>query len=83
MATNFRGVVELTDAVLPLLLRAPEGTASVLSTSSGVGARALGLVSEAHRAALQDEALDEEVLSGLLSGILRDLGREPAHPYHS
>ena len=48
MRTIFEGVTSVTTAFQPLWLRGPAG-ASVLTTSSGVGARTLGLKSDEHR----------------------------------
>jgi len=48
MQTIFEGVTSVTTAFQPLLLRGPAG-ASVLTTSSGVGARTMGLLSDEHR----------------------------------
>jgi NAD(P)-dependent dehydrogenase (short-subunit alcohol dehydrogenase family) len=81
--TNFEGTVGVTEAFLPLLLRAPSGSASVLSTSSGVGARTLGLVSEQHRQQLLAEDLDLAALRGCVNGILHALQADESHPYHN
>jgi hypothetical protein len=48
----------VTEAFLPLLRRAAP-PAAVLSTSSGVGARTLGLLSAADRALLTDPELGQ------------------------
>ena len=109
-AVNFEGVVAVTDAFLPLLLRSTSAAAPgdvppadphmsslsstststtsptapiILSTSSGVGARTLGLVSEEHRAALLAEDLDEEALRRLVQELLREVNEDEAHPYRS
>ena len=104
---HFEGVVAVTDAFLPLLLRSTSAAAPgdvppadplmsslsstststtsptapiILSTSSGVGARTLGLVSEEHRAALLAEDLDEEALRRLVQELLREVNEDEAHP---
>ena len=48
LLVNFEGVVAVTCAFLPMLCAKPGGGASILSTSSGVGARTLGLINEEH-----------------------------------
>ena len=48
MRTIFEGVTSVTTTFQPLLLRGPAG-ANVLTTSSGVGARIVGLLSDEHR----------------------------------
>ena len=82
MQVNFEGVVTLTSACLPMLVAAPAG-ASILSTSSGVGCRTLGLVSDSDRAKLQSPTLEVPGLRSTLLGIINDLGGDEAHPYHS
>ena len=76
---NHRCGVAVTEEFMPLLLRAPGGTAKVLSTLSGVGARTLDLVSDA----FTDPALDPAGLRVLLAGMLDELGTDPQHPCHA
>jgi len=80
MRVNFEGLVALTQHFMPMLIRSPCGI--ILSTSSGVGARTLGLLSEADRFALTDASLDVRRLSGVLSRLVDDLHR-PDNPYHA
>ena len=94
-ATNFEGVVSVTEAFLPLLFRNSNSSSSsssssggdptpiVLSTSSGVGARTLGLVSEQHRRELLSESLDEDGLRRVLQRLLAEVSADPEHPYRS
>ena len=81
MATNFDGVVGLTTACLPLLTAAPGG-AQVLSTSSGMGARAMGLLREEDRDTLSSTTLDELTLRRTLARIVEEMKADAAHPYH-
>jgi len=72
MRVNFEGVVTVTAALLPMLLSSPVG-GQVLSTSSGNGTRAMGLMSEEHRQELMDANLDlprlQELLGQLVEGL--------------
>jgi len=81
MQTNFEGVVSVTTAFLPLLLRGAAG-ASVLTTSSGVGARTMGLLSDEHRSAFSAPMLDDISLAKLFNRLVDELG-DLAHPYHT
>lgn len=82
LATNFEGVVAVTTAFLPLLLRSPR-PGHILSTSSGVGARTLGLFGEADRAALRAPTQTTAELRAKLSKLIDALEADPAHPYHA
>jgi NAD(P)-dependent dehydrogenase (short-subunit alcohol dehydrogenase family) len=83
MRTNFDGVVEVTEAFLPMLHARPGHGAIVLSTSSGVGARTMGLIREEHREALSASSLDLPALRRILTQIVDDLGNSTEHPYHA
>lgn len=80
MRVNFEGVVTVTTAFLPLLLKAPGG--QVLSTSSGNGPRAMGLLSNEHRQALMDPNLDENQLLAVFGELVTGL-LDPSNSYHS
>lgn len=79
MQVNFQGVVATTGAFLALV-RPENGT--VLMTSSGVGARTLGLLDPEPRRLLTDKNLDLPLLSDCLSSIVDVLNCDAAHPYH-
>ena len=84
MATNFDGaVVAVTTAFLPLLLKAPENSASVLSVSSGVGARTMGLLRPEHRDAVSAPELDDAALAERFEALVEEIGADPDHPYRS
>ena len=84
MATNFGGaVVAVTTAFLPLLLKAPENSASVLSVSSGVGARTMGLLRPEHRDAVSAPELDDAALAERFEALVEEIGADPDHPYRS
>lgn len=83
MRTNFDGMVAVTEAFLPMLHSRTGGGASILSTSSGVGARTLGMVSEEHRSGLCSPTLELPALRSMLSQIMDDLGAHAEHPYHA
>lgn len=95
LAVNFDGLIAVTRTFLPLLLASSSSSPSpakpevvggrigrILSTSSGVGARTLGLLSEEHRARFQNPSLNESELRALLSEIVDALDQNPEHPYH-
>lgn len=79
MQVNFAGTVAVTTAFLPLI--DPGG--AILSTSSGVGARTLGLLSVEHRAALSSASLELPALRELLAQIVAQIGADGEHPYHA
>lgn len=81
MQVNFHGVAAVMHAFLPLLMDAPGGS-QVISTSSGNGTRAMGLLTEEHRQALMDPRLDEPQLCALLGELVDGL-RDPNNIYHS
>merc|ERR1712238_52598 len=72
MEINFEGAVAVTDTFLPLLLKQTEGN-QVLSTSSGMGARAMGFLSEADREVLSDPHLDEQRLRTVMKELVEGL----------
>lgn len=77
MAVNFEGTVRVTQAFLPLLSASSlTGGPSILSTSSGMGTRALALLSEPHRLALTAHDLDLRRLRLLLGQMVDDLSDE-------
>jgi hypothetical protein len=80
LRVNFEGAVAVTEAFLPLLRRAAP-PAAVLSTSSGVGARTLGLLSAADRALLAGPALGLPALRAWLDRTVAGLS-SPLHSYH-
>ncbi|CAE8602486.1 unnamed protein product [Polarella glacialis] len=82
MAVNFEGAVAVTEAFLPLLARAPGGGGQVLSTSSGIGARTMGLLSAVDRQALLDEKLDLATLRTVLGKLVEGL-ENPNSCHHS
>jgi hypothetical protein len=65
LRVNFEGQQAVTAAFLPLLAKS-RNTPEILSTSSGVGTRTLGLLTEAHRSVLTDPSLDVPTLRQLL-----------------
>jgi NAD(P)-dependent dehydrogenase (short-subunit alcohol dehydrogenase family) len=81
MSVNFEGVVAVTEAFLPMLASAPGG-GQVLSTSSGCGTRALGLLSEGHRCAFMDPKLDLPTLRRILGELVDGL-QDSNNEYHS
>jgi len=80
MQVNFDSVLAVTAAFLPMLLNAPGG-AQVLSTSSGNGTRAMGLMTEDHRRALMDTSLDLVTLQETLAQIVEGL-KDTNNQYH-
>lgn len=81
MQVNFEGVVRLTEACLPLLTK--RQGAQILSTSSGMGARILGLMREEHRTAFTSSALTLPGLRQALGDVLDELTRDVNAPYHT
>ena len=81
MQTNFEGAVRVTEACLPLL-RKTKG-AQVLFTSSGMGARILGIMTEEHRMAFTSPTLELPTLRRLLNELMEALVRDSTHPYHA
>jgi len=79
MHTNFEGPILVTTAFLPMM----KDGASILFTSSGMGARTLGLLSAEHRDALMSPALKLPELHSLLNQVVEELGRNTAHKYHA
>lgn len=80
MQVNFDGAVAVTEAFLPLLMNAPGG-GQVLSTSSGNGPRAMGLLSEKDRQALMDPSLDVVQLRAIMGQLVDGL-QDPKNVYH-
>lgn len=81
MQINFHGVVAVTEAFLPLLLKSP-GRGQILSTSSGCGTRAMGLVGPEIRETLLDVNLDEATLHKILTDLTDSL-QDPNSSTHS
>jgi len=81
MEINFEGAVAVTDTFLPLLLKQTEGN-QVLSTSSGMGTRAMGFLSEADREVLSDPHLDEQRLRTVMKELVEGL-QDATNKYHS
>lgn len=81
MEANFEGVAAVTHAFLPLLLNAPGG-GQILSTSSGNGTRAMGMLSEDHRQALLDTNLNEPQMRTIFGHLVDGL-EDPNNTYHS
>lgn len=81
MEVNFEGAVAVTDTFLPLLFKQTEGN-QVLSTSSGNGTRAVGLLSDADREVLSDPDLDEQHLRTVMKELVEGL-QDPSNKYHS
>ena len=79
MQTNFDGAIRVTTAFLPMV----RDGGSILFTSSGMGARTLGLVSPEHREALLSPTLGTQELCRMLAQMVNELGSNPAHPYHA
>lgn len=72
LSVNFEGVVAVTEAFLPMLRLAPKG-GHVLSTSSGTGARTLGLLGRGIQDSLADPSLDVFALRQLLDELINAL----------
>jgi NAD(P)-dependent dehydrogenase (short-subunit alcohol dehydrogenase family) len=78
---NFDGAAAVFEAFHPLLARSP-GRVQVLSTSSGVGTRTMGLMREADRLALLAPELDTCTLQSHIWRLVEELAEEE-HPYRS
>lgn len=81
MQVNFEGVVAVTEAFLPLLEKAP-GVGQMLSTSSGNGTRAMGLLTEEDRKRLMDPTLDVRELRAIMGELVDGL-KDSSNVYHS
>merc|ERR1740130_2400838 len=81
MQVNFEGTVAVTVACLPLLAKA-SGTSQVLSTSSGMGTRTMGLLSEEDRKALMDPTLEDLQMHAIIQYLVDGLA-QPSNSYHS
>ena len=77
MDTNFYGVVNVTEAFLPLM----NPGCKILNTSSGVGGKTIAKLSESDRVALTAPTLTVEALEQHLASILESL-QDPQHEYH-
>jgi NAD(P)-dependent dehydrogenase (short-subunit alcohol dehydrogenase family) len=79
VAVNYHGTVSLTEALLPHM--DPQST--IVSTSSGCGTRALGLVTEdGHNELLDSESLTLAQLDKAVKDIVIAVTSNCKHPYH-
>ena len=81
LLVNFDGVVSLTEAFLPLLSLAPGG-GHVLTTSSAVGSRTMGLLHPSDASALLRPSLTTSDLRQELSRLVDGLS-DVLNPYHA